>query len=159
MISWRQAVGDDVDVIVDMARDAGTATWSEVAIRSSSNNPVHEVLLAWSEHVAAVAYAVISCVGDEAELLDFGVRIDIQSQGFGRQSLIALINHLRQQGITRFHLEVRESNPAAQGLYGSLGFKQVGHRANYYPTKGGREEALLMSLDIANASPSMDQSS
>ena len=159
MISWRQAVGDEVGVVVDIARDAGTATWSEAAIRSSgASNRAHHVLLAWSKR-AAVAYAVLNCLGDEAELLDFGVRFEIQNQGFGRQSLVALINRLQQQGISRIHLEVRESNLAARSLYASSGFKQVGHRADYYPTKGAREDALLMSLDIASATSTMIQSS
>ena len=44
-------------------------------------------------------------------------------------------------------LEVRLSNSAAQGLYGSLGFRAVGERPDYYG--GLREHAVLMELSMA----------
>ena len=45
-------------------------------------------------------------------------------------------------------LEVRPSNHVARRLYDSLGFIQVGVRKNYYPAEQGREDAVLMCLDM-----------
>jgi len=39
-------------------------------------------------------------------------------------------------------LEVRLSNAAAQGLYRSRGFREVGRRPEYYPDNG--EDAVIM---------------
>jgi ribosomal-protein-alanine N-acetyltransferase len=43
-------------------------------------------------------------------------------------------------------LEVRVSNRAAQGLYRSFGFREVGIRPKYYADNG--EDALLMDLEL-----------
>ncbi|MCZ6831549.1 MAG: hypothetical protein O7F73_18545, partial [Gammaproteobacteria bacterium] len=45
-------------------------------------------------------------------------------------------------------LEVRCSNGGAIALYRKHGFTEDGVRKNYYPTDGGREDALLMSLNL-----------
>jgi ribosomal-protein-alanine N-acetyltransferase len=41
-------------------------------------------------------------------------------------------------------LEVRPSNAAAQCLYRSAGFNEVGMRRNYYPARVAREDAIIM---------------
>jgi len=45
-------------------------------------------------------------------------------------------------------LEVRPSNPGAIALYLSEGFVQVGLRKGYYQAPGGREDALVLKLDL-----------
>ena len=42
------------------------------------------------------------------------------------------------------YLEVRESNRGARGLYESMGFRQVGVRANYYTSP--QEAGIVMKL-------------
>jgi ribosomal-protein-alanine N-acetyltransferase len=64
--------------------------------------------------------------------------------------MAAMLEHATELGIARCLLEVRASNLAAQGLYQSLGFMSDGRRKNYYPKGSGREDALLMSLTLAN---------
>jgi len=43
-------------------------------------------------------------------------------------------------------LEVRDSNKAARGFYGSFGFIEVGRRPGYYADPV--EDAILMRLDV-----------
>jgi ribosomal-protein-alanine N-acetyltransferase len=45
-------------------------------------------------------------------------------------------------------LEVRPSNAKAQSLYTRLGFGQVGIRRDYYPARGGRENALVLTARL-----------
>jgi len=45
-------------------------------------------------------------------------------------------------------LEVRASNAAAIALYEQLDFNEVSIRRNYYPTKDGKEDAIMMALTI-----------
>ena len=49
-------------------------------------------------------------------------------------------------------LEVRLSNVAALALYRKLGFVQVGVRKNYYVSGAGREDGLILRLDLNNES-------
>jgi len=59
-----------------------------------------------------------------------------------------LIAELEQRGILTLWLEVRASNQQAIALYQFLGFNEVSIRRNYYPTKEGREDAIIMALPL-----------
>jgi ribosomal-protein-alanine N-acetyltransferase len=43
---------------------------------------------------------------------------------------------------------VRPSNEAGQRLYAGYGFRQVGVRRGYYPAQRGREDALVLALNL-----------
>jgi ribosomal-protein-alanine N-acetyltransferase len=45
-------------------------------------------------------------------------------------------------------LEVRPSNPAGLSLYEQKGFSVVGQRPGYYRSAEGREDAIVMRLDL-----------
>jgi len=50
----------------------------------------------------------------------------------------------RQTNSRSIVLEVRISNMAALNLYQKWGFKKVGARPNYYTSKKGKEDAMIM---------------
>jgi [ribosomal protein S18]-alanine N-acetyltransferase len=68
--------------------------------------------------------------------------------GLGRLLMRRLIDIARWNGATRVFLEVRPSNPVAHSLYRSMGFDEIGRRPKYYPAKDGREDAIVMALDL-----------
>ena len=41
-------------------------------------------------------------------------------------------------------LEVRVSNERARALYAGAGFKEISIRKGYYPSRDGREDAIVM---------------
>jgi ribosomal-protein-alanine N-acetyltransferase len=43
---------------------------------------------------------------------------------------------------------VRPSNSAAIALYDAEGFNEIGRRPRYYPARNGREDALVMALEL-----------
>lgn len=94
------------------------------------------------------AYGVMSSGGGEAHVLNLCVRRQSQRQGLGRMMLGHLIDAARRLHVDLVLLEVRPSNSSAVGLYLSMGFSEVGLRRNYYPAKGGREDALIMALPV-----------
>ena len=94
-----------------------------------------------------LAFALVSVVVGEAELLDIVVDPAEQGRGVGRLLLEAVLDELQGQA-ERMFLEVRESNDSAIGLYSALGFVEVGVRHGYYPAAKGREDALLMALEL-----------
>ena len=87
---------------------------------------------------------------DELELLIIGVAKAWQRRGLGRKLLSNLIESARGTFVC-VHLEVRASNAPARALYDALGFEEVGRRRNYYRTESGREDAILMRLDLAGS--------
>lgn len=94
------------------------------------------------------AYGVMSSGGGEAHVLNLCVRRQAQRQGLGRLMLGQLMEAARRLHVDLMLLEVRPSNRAALALYRSMGFSEVGVRKNYYPDKGGREDALIMALSV-----------
>jgi ribosomal-protein-alanine N-acetyltransferase len=93
-----------------------------------------------------VGFVVYSTVLDEASIYNLAVHSDYQGRGFGQRLLTGALDRMRRIGATRCLLEVRQSNTIARRLYEGADFTLDGVRKNYYPTKGGREDAMLMSL-------------
>jgi ribosomal protein S18 acetylase RimI-like enzyme len=62
--------------------------------------------------------------------------------------LALLLERSRQAGMEAVFLEVRPSNLHAIALYQSVGFVTVGLRKGYYQAEGGREDALVLKLEL-----------
>jgi len=96
-----------------------------------------------------VGHAIISLILDETHLLNLCISPKNGRQGLGRYFLQHLVNEAGARESSVFFLEVRASNTGAAQLYFSEGFNEVGVRPNYYPAKKGREDAILMTLDLS----------
>lgn len=96
------------------------------------------------------SYCIMSAVVEEAHVLNICVRRSAQGRGYGRATLQHLLALARRRDVKTVTLEVRPSNRVAIALYASLGFEQVGLRRAYYPARGGREDALILTCDLAS---------
>jgi ribosomal-protein-alanine N-acetyltransferase len=81
-------------------------------------------------------------------LLNLSVARSWQGRGIGRELLGFAVKLARDYGAKRMFLEVRPSNGAARALYGEAGFEEVGVRREYYPAGEGREDAIVMALEL-----------
>lgn len=88
---------------------------------------------------------------EETHLLNITVAAGRRRQGLARRMLATLAGHARALGSTKIWLEVRPSNAVARATYERLGFRTVGMRKGYYPAHGGREDAIVLSLDLPSA--------
>lgn len=95
-----------------------------------------------------VAYSIMSAAAGEAHLLTIVVARSEQGKGFGLILLNKMIQLAVSHQVTIMYLEVRPSNKKAIQLYHQRGFNEVGVRNNYYPAESGREDALIMALDL-----------
>jgi len=95
-----------------------------------------------------VGYGIMSVAVGEAHILNICVDSEFRDQGLGRRMLERLLNLARKHQADTVFLEVRESNMAAQCLYQSLGFNEVGLRRGYYPAGKGRENAIVLALTL-----------
>ena len=120
--------------------------WSEKTFASNEGERYLNLRLDVDGKMAA--FAVTQVVLDEATLFNIAVDPDFQRQGLGRQLLEHLISELEKRDVFTLWLEVRASNTAAIALYESLGFNEATIRRNYYPTKEGREDAIIMALPL-----------
>lgn len=95
-----------------------------------------------------LAYCVLSVAVGELHILNITVEPQQQNQGWGKRLLATAEQMGRGLGAEDCFLEVRPSNTPAIQLYLSQGFNEIGLRKNYYPTKNGREHALLMAKTL-----------
>lgn len=94
-----------------------------------------------------LGYSILAMGVDEAHILNICVAPDEQGQGIGRKMLENLIEVARGRAETMF-LEVRPSNTVALALYQNMGFNEIGIRKGYYPAENGREDAIMLALQI-----------
>ena len=95
-----------------------------------------------------VAYAVMSVAAGEAHILNLCVAPDHRRAGVGKRLLKHVLDAARQHEAEHLFLEVRPSNAAARRLYEQAGFNRVAVRPDYYPDSDGREDALILALDL-----------
>ena len=95
-----------------------------------------------------IGYAILSVAAGEAHVLNVSVLADAQGQGHGRRLMKRLLDLARWHGAGRVFLEVRPSNHAAIKLYEDLGFVEIGRRPGYYPAADGREDALVLAIQL-----------
>jgi len=95
-----------------------------------------------------LGYFLMSVAAGEAHVLNVCVAPEAHGCGHGRRMLRALLSIARGRGAERVFLEVRPSNPGAIALYHSEGFNEIGRRPRYYPARGGREDALVMAIEL-----------
>lgn len=136
----------DLDPVVAIEREIYEFPWSLGNFRDS----LAAGYSCWACHGAdgLVGYAVMMIGAGEAHLLNLSVAAPCQRRGYGRQLLEHLMGVARSYGARVLFLEVRPSNTAGRALYAAYGFEQVGIRREYYPARGGREDALLLNYQL-----------
>lgn len=95
-----------------------------------------------------LGYSIVSVAVGEAHILNISVDPAEQGQGVGRKMLENLIEVARSKRAETVFLEVRPSNVGALALYQKMGFNEIGVRKDYYPAENGREDALMLVLQI-----------
>ncbi len=137
----------DLDTVLRVENSAYGFPWTRGNfIDSLAAGYVAEVLADGPE---LLGYFVALPGVDELHLLNVTVAPPHQGQGHGQGLLAAVHQHARRLALQRVWLEVRCSNQRAQALYTRLGYRVMGQRRGYYPATQGREDAVLMGLELA----------
>jgi len=146
-VSFRRIDISQLVEILALERRAFEQPWSASMMRDSIS-AAHNQVWGLVKDNQLVAFALLSMVIDEAELLSMAVDPECQRQGLGAQLLEGLMGRAKKAKVDKLHLEVRKSNVAAIKLYEKYSFQRVGERAEYYPGLDGaeREDAILMTL-------------
>jgi ribosomal-protein-alanine N-acetyltransferase len=137
---------NDLDAVMAIELDNYPVAWTKGIMKDCIKSGYHCIVLKIDEQI--IGYAFLMTNYDESHLLNMCVDKKQQSQGLGRKMLKYLENVCRYCHSKVFLLEVRESNPIAQSLYQSFGFKQIGIRKNYYECIDGRENAIVMTKQL-----------
>ncbi len=137
---------EDVAAVAAVEARAYEFPWSEGIFRDCLRAGYNCWVLVREQ--AVIGYGVLSVAAGEAHVLNVCVAPEAQGEGHGRRLMRRLMDLARWHGAERIFLEVRPSNPRAMQLYHTLGFNEIGRRPNYYPARNGREDAIVMALEL-----------
>ncbi len=147
MLNLRDMQYSDIAAVAKLEQSATEFPWS-VKNFEDSLKANHKAWVFLNDAQQIYAFTIVQKVVDEAHLLNICVAPNAQGNGFGRQILEHVINYANTVSSVLIVLEVRSSNKRAQNLYMRAGFNEMSIRKGYYPAKDGREDAVLMGLDL-----------
>ena len=152
-VRLRPGSSADLDDVMDVMDSAFGRRFGEAWTRSQCAGilPMTGVSLTIARDPAmgrTIGFSLTRTVADESELLLLAVLPSHHRRGIGGRLLDDFMNHARDQGVGRVHLEVRDGNPAVQ-MYQNAGFRAVGRRRNYYHAPDGRRfDALTLLKEL-----------
>ena len=136
----------DVEAVAGIEKRAYAFPWSPGIFRDCLRAGHHCWLLEAGANL--LGFGVLSAAAGEAHLLNLCIAPEYQGRGHGRRLLKRMLDLARWHGAAQVFLEVRPSNPGAIALYRSEGFNEIGMRPNYYPAAKGREDAIVMAIEL-----------
>jgi ribosomal-protein-alanine N-acetyltransferase len=142
----------DLDSVIQVMNSAFDERFGEAWTRSQCAGilpmPGVKLVVARFGDGRSAGFALYRTIAGEAELLLLAVSPEFRRRGIGRMLLDQFLDHARDRGVNRVHLEVREGNPAVI-MYRSAGFSLAGRRPKYYHGRfGGEYDALTLSRDV-----------
>ncbi|MGO2748115.1 ribosomal protein S18-alanine N-acetyltransferase [Microbacterium sp.] len=130
----RPATPTDLDAIMAIENASfPTDAWSTQAMAA-------ELVTEYSHYVvdedddAVIGYAGLRSIrgSADADIQTIALLDARRGEGRGRAMLRTLLAEASARGAREVFLEVRADNPAAEGLYLSEGFEEIGRRPRYY---------------------------
>lgn len=121
--------------------------WSRKVFADCLTSPY----FAWQlvdENDVVQGYYVGLLAAVEATLMDIGVAQTSRGQGLGRELVKHFLLECNKRQALDAWLEVRVSNKPAITLYQDMGFETIETRKNYYPLADGKEDALIMKIEL-----------
>lgn len=142
----RQLVEDDLDRVMEIELQSYPYPWTR-GIFSDCLRVGYEC---WGLQAGAdlAGYCVFNHAAGESHLLNLCVAPQWRKRGLGGILLAHCLRTVTVLGCECMFLEVRPSNPAAYNLYRANGFEVIGERPGYYSAGEGREDAIVMGLDL-----------
>ncbi len=145
-VSMRPMRASDLDAVMAVEEAAYPYPWTRGIFQDCLNAGygmwLHE------RQGAVLGYGVLSVAAGEAHILNLCTAPHCERQGLGQRMLQMLLQEARAQRAQRVFLEVRPSNPRACVLYERNGFNEIGRRPRYYPAATGREDAIVMAMEL-----------
>lgn len=148
-ITLRRARVADVPAMATIESGAFSDPWPASAFQALMARDYVITTVAIDDRGAVRGYCVLLRASDEAEIANIATDPSVRRQGVARRLLTHALDIARAEEIQAVFLEVRVSNSAAQGLYGSLGFESVGRRKGYYQHPD--EDALVLRCSLRAA--------
>jgi len=144
---YRRMVEHDLDALMAIENVIYPHPWTRGNFKDSLREGYHCWVLEAGGEI--IGYSVMMIAAGEAHLLNLSIAGQWQRRGRGREMLQFLVKLARDFAAEKIFLEVRPTNVAGLALYADAGFGEIAIRRGYYPAHGGREDAIVMQLELA----------
>lgn len=145
-LELRAARRSDVDAVLELERASFTDPWSRASFTSLLGNHSVYFVVAAQRNESIAGYLAAWFAVPEGEIATLAVHPDWRRLGVGGLLIDSAIQEARLRGVRDLYLEVRDSNIAAQRLYVSRGFAEIGRRCRYY--RNPVEDARVLRLHL-----------
>lgn len=142
----RPMTPDDLSIVANIDAAAYEFPWSRGIFKSCLDNGHDCWVLTQDGEI--IGYGVLTVGAGEAHVLNVCVAPLHQGRGHGAHLLRRLLDLARWHHAERVFLEVRPSNALAHAMYERAGFNEIGRRPGYYPSRRGREDAIVMAMEL-----------
>ncbi len=143
---YRRMTASDLDTVIAIECEIYPHPWTRGNFSDSLAAGYHCWIMECAGEI--VGYGVVMIAAGEVHLLNLSIAAQWQRRGLGREMLGFLIKLARDFAARKIYLEVRSSNIAGRRLYAGAGFSEIAARQGYYPAQRGREDAVIMELDL-----------
>ncbi|WP_300268212.1 ribosomal protein S18-alanine N-acetyltransferase [Microbacterium sp.] len=144
----RAATSADLEAIMAIENASFPSdAWSSASMAAELSNE-YSYYLVYDDAGAIVGYAGLRSIpgGSDADIQTIALDTAHRGKGRGRALLRALLAEASARRAREVFLEVRADNPAAEALYVSEGFTELGRRPRYYQPDD--VDAIVMRLDL-----------
>jgi len=148
LISFRVMAEEDLPSVLEIENSVYQFPWSENIFKDCMRVGYYCQVMEIENETGIIGYSAMSIAAGESHLLNICIHKERQGEGFGREILAHSIKTAGRLNANIVFLEVRESNTVASQMYHSMGFNQIGVRHDYYPSKKGKEDALIFALQL-----------
>lgn len=147
-MTLRTATADDLDAIMTIERDSFRGDAWSASLMAAELASEHTHYVVDEEAGLLLGYAGLRAPAraSDGDIQTIALTAASRGRGRGRALLRALLAEAARRGIREVFLDVRDDNAAAQVLYASEGFVEIGRRPDYYPD--GPTDAIVMRIDI-----------
>lgn len=152
---FRPVTPDDLENIMRIERAAYKFPWTRQLMADCLSEQYF--FSARIEQRQIIGYGIMSCVLQEAHILNLCIHPDRQRRGQGSHLLSHLLEAAGKHRCSTVYLEVRAGNHAARSLYQKSGFIRLGKCKDYYPAGKEREHALLYARRLKGTSKNHSQ--
>ena len=133
--------------VLNIEAASNLTPWSKKIFQKILENRSISFVIRSNESV--VAFCIANKVLNECHLQNIAVIEELRCKGIGTFMLNILFKRAKLSDLHIILLEVRESNKRARKFYQNNGFEELFIRENYYKTKSGQENAVIMRLEVA----------
>ena len=143
---YRLMTVNDLDAVMAIEKVVYPHPWTRGNFSDSLHSGYHCWMMEAGDEI--IGYTVVMIAAGEAHLLNLSIAAQWQRRGYGSALLEFLCGRARDCGAGKIFLEVRPTNRAGRGLYAATGFNEIATRRGYYPGHAGREDAIVMELEL-----------